>query len=108
MAQYVLIESRDPFESADVAYFYDLARALAGAGHDVSLFLVQNGVLPVRPGPRSAPLTKLAEAHVTVLADAFSLRERGIAATSLTPGVRSASLDVVIDGLAQGARALWH
>lgn len=108
MTQYVLIASRDPFESADVAYFYDLAAALARAGHAVSLVLVQNGVLPARPGRRSAALTRLAEANVQVVADAFSLRERGIAAESLAPGVRPAPLDVVIDGLAQGAKALWH
>lgn len=108
MAQYLLIESRDPFESADVGSFYDLAGALAKAGHAVSLFLVQNGVLPARPGRRSAALTRLAEAKVHVMADAFSLRERGIAAERLAPGVRSAPLDVVIDGLAEGAKALWH
>lgn len=108
MAQYLLIESRDPFESADVGYFYDLAGALAQAGHAVSLFLVQNGVLPARPGRHGAALTRLAAAKVRVLADAFSLRERGIAAESLAPGVRPAPLDVVIDGLAAGAKALWH
>ena len=26
MAQYLLIESRDPFESNDVGYYYDLAK----------------------------------------------------------------------------------
>ena len=29
MAQYLLIESRDPFESNDVGYYYDLAMRLA-------------------------------------------------------------------------------
>jgi hypothetical protein len=28
MAEYLLIESRDPFESNDVGYYYDLARGL--------------------------------------------------------------------------------
>jgi sulfur relay (sulfurtransferase) complex TusBCD TusD component (DsrE family) len=108
VAEYVLIESRDPFDSADVAYFYELAGSLVKAGHKVSLVLVQNGVLPARPGRRSALLSKLAEAGVVVTADAFSLRERGIAAENLAPGVRAASLGVVIDGLAQGAKTLWH
>jgi hypothetical protein len=108
MAEYLLIESRDPFESADVGHFYDLARGLAKAGHGVSFFLVQNGVLPARRGRLSAALTRLAEAKVQVFADAFSLRERGIAVDRLPQGVSAASLDVVIDGLARGARALWH
>ena len=32
MAEYLLIESRDPFESNDVGYYYDLARGLVDAG----------------------------------------------------------------------------
>lgn len=48
MASYMLIESRDPFEVNDVAYFYDLASSLKSRGNDVTLFLVQNGVLPAR------------------------------------------------------------
>ena len=45
MAGYLLIESRDPFESNDVSYYCDLARGLAEAGNQVTLFLVQNAVL---------------------------------------------------------------
>jgi hypothetical protein len=108
MAQYMLIESRDPFESADAGHFYDLARGLARAGHAVSFFLVQNGVLPARRGRLSPALARLAEAKVQVLADSFSLRERGISADHLPAGVSPASLEVVIDGLAQGAKTLWH
>jgi hypothetical protein len=50
----------------------------------------------------------LAEAGVTILADDFSLRERGIAADALVQGVRAAALDVVIDGMADGAKTIWH
>ncbi len=108
MAHYLLIESRDPFESNDVGNLYDLAGALAKSGHTVTLFLVQNGVLPARPGRRSSALGALADARVQVLADAFSLRERGIAPDRLAAGVRPAPLDVVVDCLAEGAKALWH
>ena len=48
MAKYLLIESRDPFDSNDVANYYNLASGLAAAGNDVTLFLVQNGVFPAR------------------------------------------------------------
>ena len=78
MARYLLIESRDPFDSNDTRFCCDLARQLAAARNDVTLFLVQNGVLPVRPGARAADLTSLAGAGVRVLADSFSLKERGI------------------------------
>lgn len=108
MTSYVLIESRDPFESNDVAYFCNLAVGLARNGDRVTLFLVQNGVLGARQGPRAEALRALAAAGVEVLADDFSLRERGIREDRLASGVRPAPLDVVIDQLAEGRKALWH
>ena len=108
MAHYLMIESRDSFESNDVAYFYDLAKALKRNGNDVSLFLVQNGVLPARPCTQSAALSAVAEAGVTVTADDFSLRERGIDAGALAAGVSAAPIDSVIDGMAAGHKTLWH
>jgi hypothetical protein len=106
MAQYLLIESRDPFESNDVGYYYDLARGLAESGNEVTLFLAQNGVLPARPSAHSTALSALAETGVTILADDFSLQERGIA--KLAQGVAAASIDVVVDHLAAGHKTLWH
>ncbi len=108
MASYLLIESRDPFEVNDVTYFYDLASGLKSRGNEVTLFLVQNGVLPVRKSSGSALLSGLSEAGVRVLADDLSLGERGILAKSLTKGVESAAIDVVIDQLADGVKTLWH
>jgi sulfur relay (sulfurtransferase) complex TusBCD TusD component (DsrE family) len=106
MAQYLLIESRDPFESRDVSYYYDLAKALVADGSQVTLFLVQNGVLAARPSAHSATLSALAQSGVAVLADDFSLQERGI--TKLTEGVATAPIDVVVDQLAAGHKTLWH
>ena len=108
MAKYLLIESRDPFESNDVGYFYDTAAGLAKNGNEVTLFLVQNGVLPARPGPASKAVSELARAGVEVLADDFSLRERGIGQDRLAEGIQAAPLDTVIDQLAEGRKALWH
>lgn len=108
MAKYLLIESRDPFDSTDVANYYELASGLVKEGNEVTLFLVQNGVLPARKSTKSKPLSDLAEAGVTVLADEFSLRERGIGANRLTAGVKASPLDVVIDQLGDGAKTLWH
>jgi hypothetical protein len=106
MAEYLLIESRDPFESNDVGYFYDLAMGLVEAGNQVTLFLAQNGVMPARPSAHSDTLSALARSGVTVLADDFSLKERGI--TKLAEGVASSPIDVVVDHLAAGHKTLWH
>jgi sulfur relay (sulfurtransferase) complex TusBCD TusD component (DsrE family) len=108
MLKFLLIESRDPFESNDVSYYYELASNLVASGHTVTLYLVQNGVLAARRSAQSAKLSALDAAGVTVVADDFSLRERGIGAARLAPGVKEGSIDVVVDHLAEGARSLWH
>lgn len=108
MKKYLLIESRDPFQDADAARFQDLAAGLVRAGHAVTFFLVQNGVFPARRGAHGEELAHLAERGVSVLADDFSLRERGIAADRLAPGVKAAPLSVVIDLMESGCKALWH
>jgi hypothetical protein len=108
MTSYLLIESRDPFESADATFCHDLARRLAAAGNRVTLFLVQNGVMPARAGAITPNFRELAEAGIEVLAEDFSLRERGIPPDRLQPGIRPSPLDLVIDRLAEGAKAIWH
>jgi sulfur relay (sulfurtransferase) complex TusBCD TusD component (DsrE family) len=108
MAKYLLIESRDPFEHESAAEQYELAATLAKQGETVTLLLVQNGVFPARPGKYSEQLTVAAKAGVQVLAEEFSLRERGIPASRLVRGVDPAPLSLVIDQLAEGRKALWH
>jgi hypothetical protein len=108
MSKYTLIESRDPFDSNDVAFSYDLAAGLAKAGHDVTLLLVQNGVLPARRGAKADGLARVMSAGVKVLADDFALGERGIAVSRLVAGVVPSPIDVVIDHMAAGHKMLWH
>jgi len=109
MARYVLIESRDPFESNDVAYFYRLAADLAGKGEQVSLFLVQNGTLAARKDARENPLGKLLERKIEILADSFSVKERGIQDQERHPGVKLADMNTLVASIMQdGTKVLWH
>jgi predicted peroxiredoxin len=108
MDKYMLIESRDPFDSNDVAFAYELAIGLAKAGNEVTLMLVQNGVLPARRGAKADGLAAVLKAGVKVLADDFSLAERGIEPSRLVAGISSTQLDVVIDHMAAGHKTLWH
>jgi sulfur relay (sulfurtransferase) complex TusBCD TusD component (DsrE family) len=108
MPRYLLIESRDPYDSNDTGFCRDLAAQLAGAKNEVTLFLVQNGVLPARSGARSGDLTKLVGSGVRVLADHFSLKERGIDEKGLAAGIAAAPLEIVLDALAEGAQVIWH
>jgi len=108
-SHYVLIESRDPFDSADTGFVADTAAALRGLGRPVTVYLVQNGVLASRVGARGSQVPRLAQAGVTVLADDFSLRERGIEGAEITWGVQEASIDTLVDLVMRpDAKAIWH
>ena len=108
MTHFVFVESRDPYESADCQTLQELASGLASRGHQVTLFLVQNAVLPARAGSRfSSQLTALVSQGVRVLADDFALRERAIAETAR--GITAANFDELTRLiLAPDTRALWH
>ena len=108
MAKYLLIESRDPFECNDVTHNYELAKNLKEQGNEVTLFLVQNGVLPARRSTQSKSLAEVAKAGVELLADDFSLKERGIYKDRIVDGVKAAPLDTVIDQLVEGRKVIWH
>lgn len=79
MSRYLFIESRDPFESRDVQFVVETATALKRSGNDVTVFLVQNGVLAARQGVRTSHLPMLAEEGIRLLADDIRrLFEKGV------------------------------
>jgi sulfur relay (sulfurtransferase) complex TusBCD TusD component (DsrE family) len=109
VAKYVLVETRDPFESTDVSAMYELAEGLAGNGNKVSVFLAQNGVLPVRKTSSGARRVTNLASRVTVWADYFSLSERGIGVDELASGVAPASIESLVDLIAEDAtKVIWH
>ena len=105
---YVLIETRDPFESAEVDEMFELATRLAEHSA-VSVYLVENGVMPLRATSSAASTITALATRVTVLADDFSLRQRAIGASDLVPGVASASIDNLVELITTpGCKAMWH
>jgi sulfur transfer complex TusBCD TusB component (DsrH family) len=108
MAKYLLIESRDPFDSSDSEYFAELVEGIAKRGNETTLFLVQNGVLPARKGSKyNGVIADLIKNKVKVVADRFSLKERGI--RQLAEGVDTADTDRLVDLLLEaGTKAIWH
>ena len=109
MTKYLFIESRDPFESRDTQFVEDTATALKQRGHEVTVFLVQNGVLASRRNIPDCALSRMATSGVNLLADDFSLCERGIQPSELQPGVRTASIETLVDALVQeNTKAIWH
>lgn len=109
MSNYIFIETRDPFESRDTQFIEQTATALKQLGHEVTVFLVQNGVLASRLNARDSYLPRLTQAGVNLLADDFSLCERGIQTAELHPGVRPSNIEALVDALLQNnTKAIWH
>ena len=109
MTNYIFIETRDPFESRDTQFIEQTAADLKQRGHDVTVFLVQNGVLASRRNAAGSYLSRLTEAGVNLLADDFSLSERGIQSAELLPGVQPSTIEVLVDALLQSnTKAIWH
>lgn len=108
MGKYLLIESRDPFDSSDSEYLCELVEGLSKRGNETILFLIQNGVLPARKGSKyNGMLSKLIERKVRVMADRFSLKERAIRAPM--DGVEVADIDGLVDLLLEpGTKTIWH
>jgi sulfur relay (sulfurtransferase) complex TusBCD TusD component (DsrE family) len=107
VSNYLLIESRDPFTTEAVSGHVELAVNLRRAGHSVTLYLVQNGVLPARAGADGDALHQALAADVEVLADDFSLRERGIGKRDVARGVKPASIGLVVERLAAAWKVLF-
>jgi predicted peroxiredoxin len=108
MTEYVLIESRDPFESRDTEFVEQTALTIKERGHRVTVFLLQNGVFAAR-SRTTARLQRLIDAGVILLADDFSLRERGIEAADLAHGVNESGINSLVDTITQpNTKAIWH
>ena len=109
MTSYVFIESRDPFESRDAQFIVDTATALKQHDNEVTVFLVQNGVLGARRNAAGSHLPQLAKAGIILLADTFSLKERGVLPTEINPAVRESTVEALVDLLVRdNTKAIWH
>jgi hypothetical protein len=64
-------------------------------------------VLPCRAGADGDALHEALAADVEVLADEYSLRERGISGADISRGVRPASIDVVVECLADSWKVMF-
>jgi hypothetical protein len=104
--RYLFIESRSERESPDVAAVFDLAGRLHDAGHEVTLFLVQNAVATAGCG---ATLTELAHRGVAVWADEPSLVDRGLGSVPSPAGIRRSGMpDLVHLLMSRDVVAAWH
>ncbi len=109
MEQYLLIESRDHFESNEVNYFYNLSMDLKKQKNDVKLFFLQNAVFSLRKNiPNSENISNIISLDIPILADEFSLKERGIFQENLRHGIIISTLDIIIEYMLNHVKVIWH
>lgn len=109
MAKYLLIETKEPLGGG--RYAFDLGRQLRELGHDVTIYLLQDGVFAARRGfaAGEACLTEAERQGVTVLADRVSSRQRGLVDARLAKQARLSDMDAMVDLLMeQSDRVIWH
>ncbi|MER5541042.1 DsrE family protein [Streptomyces sp. NPDC002586] len=104
---YLLFESQGPWTGPNAGRFLDDARVLAESGHEVCVFLLQDGVFAAAPG--DARLERLAELGVRVWVDDFSAMQRALSQRMLSPHVTVKGLNSVTPLLLSGdCRKVWH
>jgi predicted peroxiredoxin len=108
MAEYLFLQSQEPFTDARAAYQYQLAIDLAEAGERVRMLLIQNGVVPARKSTASEAFEKIANSAVQILADDFSLKQRQIDVDQLHAKVTAADISTAITALADGHKVIWN
>lgn len=109
MIDYLFIESRDPFESRDAQFVAETATSLKQRDNEVTVFLVQNGVLAARRNARGSHLPGLRMAGIRILADDFSLRERGVLPEEILPGIQQSDIDALVEILIrENTRVIWR
>jgi hypothetical protein len=107
MRSYLLIESRSDQESPDVLATRALAARLSRRGHEVVLYLTDNGVLV---GGGTPEVAELVQAGVQVWLDDVSLRLR-LAGPPSPPlaGTRLSGMQELVTRLmTPGVCPVWH
>jgi len=109
VAQYLLVESKNPLDGG--AHSFELAKQLRELQHNVTIYLIQDGVFTARKRFEAGEkLVAEAKAkNLTLLADEISLRQRGITKERLSETVRVSTMDELVDLLMEKSdKAIWH
>ena len=109
MSRYLLIETKGPLDGGHWAF--DLGKQLRDLDHEVTVYLLQDGVLTAR---RRFPAGErlLAEADksgLRVLADAVSARQRGVVGERVAKTVTVSDIGDLVETLMERTdKAIWH
>lgn len=108
MARYLIVDSRDLQEYTSGRYIQSLAGKLKDKGNDVTLFLIENGVLAARKGNEFGKnLSDLSKRGAKVMAEDVSLKARGI--SEIGDGITQANVDQLADLIIEGSdKVIWY
>jgi sulfur relay protein TusB/DsrH len=108
MARYLIVDSRDLQEYSSGRYIQSLAGKLKDKGNEVTLFLIENGVLAARKGNEVGKnLADLSKRGTKVMAEDVSCKARGI--SELGEGISNANIDQLADLIIEGSdKVIWY
>jgi len=108
MARYLIVDSRDLTEYTSGNYIRKVAGKLKEDGNEVTLFLIENGVIAARKGSDVGKgLTDLSKRGTKIMADDISCKARGVA--QLAEGITQASVDQLADLITEGSdKVIWY
>jgi len=108
MARYLIVDSRDLTEYTGAGFIQKAAGQLQGAGNEVTLFLIENGVIAARKGSDvGGKLAALAQGGVRIVVDDVSCSARGI--SQFSDGVVSSNIDHLADLIVEGSdKVFWY
>lgn len=109
MSKYLIVETKGPLDGG--SYAFDLGTQLRAERHDVTIYLLQDGVFTARRNFKSGEqLIQDAErTGLTVLADAVSARQRGVVGDRVAKSVSVADMERLVDLLMERSdKAIWH
>jgi predicted peroxiredoxin len=109
MAKYVLIETKSAANGGE--YAFEVGGQLRGLNHDVTIYLLQDGVFTARRTFRAgAALRAQAQARgIRLLADEMSLRQRGLQGERIAHEVAVSNMGELVDLMMERAdKAIWH
>jgi len=108
MAKYLIVNSRDLQEYSGSQFILNLAGQLRKKRHEVTFFLIENGVLSARKGSQfNTSLQTLSKEGTRVLAEDLSLKARGISqmGEGISPSNMEELATLVMDGC---DKVMWY
>jgi sulfur relay protein TusB/DsrH len=109
VSKYILIETKSPLDGG--SYAFEVGQQLKALRHDVTIYLLQDGVHAVRRTFKTGQqlVADAERSGLKVLVDSVSARQRGIVGERVAKGVSVSDMGALVDlVMEQADKAIWH